>query len=197
VLVSFSTTFQDQDRIVARCIRALAHLRVRGLVTVGPAIDMRTLPRAPNVTVVESVSHDEVMPYCAAVICHAGHGTVVRPLMHGVPIVCLPTGRDQPENAARVAWRGAGIRLSPKAGVRRIRAATARVLSEPSFRRAAQNLGEAIRAESDGGAGAAQALTERAYLRRRSWTAPESGSSNEAARHDGGPNRPRAPFENP
>ncbi|HEX2558856.1 glycosyltransferase, partial [Phenylobacterium sp.] len=106
VLVSFSTTFQNQAEIVARCIRALKKLPVRGLVTLGPAVDPKGLPSAPNVTVVESASHDAVMPHCAAVICHAGHGTVVRPLMNGVPVVCIPTGRDQPENAARIAWRG-------------------------------------------------------------------------------------------
>ena len=29
-------------------------------------------------------------------------------LVAGVPIVCMPTGRDQPDNAARLAARGAG-----------------------------------------------------------------------------------------
>lgn len=197
VLVSFSTTFQNQQRIVARCIRALAGLPVRGLVTLGPAIEPGVLPRAPNVTVVESASHDELMPHCAAVICHAGHGTVVRPLMHGVPAVCIPTGRDQPENAARIAWRGAGVRLSPRAGVRRIRHATARVLAEPGFRRAAEALGEQIRREADVGAAAARALADLAYFRRSSCDAPEAGRLKAAALQEGGPNRPRAPLENP
>ncbi|MET0295532.1 MAG: glycosyltransferase, partial [Phenylobacterium sp.] len=174
VLVSFSTTFQNQARLVARCVRALSGLPVRGLVTLGPAIDPAGLPHADNVTVVESASHDALMAHCAAVICHAGHGTVVRPLMHGVPVVCLPTGRDQPENAARIAWRGAGIRLPAGAGVRKIRAAAARVLAEPSFGRSAQALGEAIRAETDGGASAARLLAELAYFRRRTCPAPEA-----------------------
>lgn len=197
VLVSFSTTFQNQAGIVARCIRALARLPVRGLVTLGPAIEPHRLPRAANVTVVESASHDALMPHCAAVICHAGHGTVVRPLMHGVPVVCIPGGRDQPENAARVAWRAAGLRLSARAGARDIRAATARVLKDRRYRTAAAELGAAIREEADAGRSASRALVDLAYRSRSRCVAPAAGASKAAARQAGGPNVPRASLEKP
>lgn len=158
VLVSFSTTYQAQDRVVARCIRALAELPVRGIVTLGPALDPAALPSAGNVRVVASASHDRLIPHCAAMICHAGHGTMIRPLMHGVPVVCLPTGRDQPENAARIAWAGAGLRLSPAASAGAIRKATARLLAEPAFRDSAARLGDRLRVETDGGVTAAERL---------------------------------------
>ncbi len=160
VLVSFSTAYQNQAGPVARSIAALARLPVRGLVTLGPAIDSADLPRAGNVTVVGSVSHDQVMPACAAVICHGGHGTLLRPLMHGVPVVCVPGGRDQPENAARLAWHGAGLRLGGRASAGAIANATRRVLAERSFRDAAQRIGAAIRAEADGGSRAVRWLEE-------------------------------------
>jgi UDP:flavonoid glycosyltransferase YjiC (YdhE family) len=158
VLVSFSTTAQGQAPVVARCIRALAGLPVRGLVTAGPALAGLDLPAAPNVRVVASLSHDAVMPHCAAVICHGGHGTLIRPLMAGVPVVCLPMGRDHPENAVRVVSRGAGLALSRHAGRRRIRAAVAKILTDPAFRRGAAALGHAVARETDGGASAAARL---------------------------------------
>ena len=44
-----------------------------------------------------------------AVITHGGHGTVSKALALGVPLVCVPLGRDQFDIAARVAYRGAGV----------------------------------------------------------------------------------------
>lgn len=158
VLVSFSTTFQDQAPVVRRCIRALAGTPVRGVVTLGPAISPEMVDAPPNVQVVQSASHDDLVPRCAAVICHGGHGTALRPLMNGVPVICLPMGRDQPENAARIAARGAGIRLSRHASAAAIRRALRRVIGDGRFAAAARALGDQIRLEADGGARAAAVL---------------------------------------
>ena len=51
----------------------------------------------------------------AAFVTHAGHGSTLRPLMAGVPLLCLPMGRDQNDNAMRAAHRGAALNLSPDA----------------------------------------------------------------------------------
>ena len=158
VLVSFSTTYQGQERAVARCVAALAALPVRGIVTLGPALRVEATPAAPNVKVVARASHDALVPHCRAMICHGGHGTVLRPLMHGVPVICLPMGRDQPENAQRIASRGAGLRLGRDAGAGRIRRAVRRVLGTPAFAERARALGAAVRAEADGGRRAAELL---------------------------------------
>jgi MGT family glycosyltransferase len=167
VLVSFSTVSQGQGGVLERCVRALSGLPVHTLVTLGPALaDLRLRPR-PNLSVAVAAPHDILVPKCRLVVSHAGHGTVVRPLMHGVPVICLPTGRDQPENAARIAAAGAGLRLSPRASTARIRAAARRILSEPSFREAAQRFGQAIAAEADGGRTAADAFEQLAGQRRR------------------------------
>jgi UDP:flavonoid glycosyltransferase YjiC (YdhE family) len=62
-------------------------------------------------------------------------------------------GRDQPDNAARVEARGAGLTLAADASAAEIGSAVARLLEEPSFRAAARRLGEQIaagRGEVDG-----------------------------------------------
>jgi UDP:flavonoid glycosyltransferase YjiC (YdhE family) len=51
------------------------------------------------------------MPHCDLVVCHGGHGTLVRALASGCPVVVCPAGGDMAENAARVDWAGLGVRL--------------------------------------------------------------------------------------
>jgi UDP:flavonoid glycosyltransferase YjiC (YdhE family) len=51
------------------------------------------------------------MPRCDIVVCHGGHGTVVRALASGCVLVVAPAAGDQNENAARVDWAGAGVRI--------------------------------------------------------------------------------------
>ncbi len=155
VLVSFSTTFQNQIAVVRRCVAALAQLPVQAIVTLGPAMRVEDVAGAPNVEVTQSASHDEIVPRCSLVINHGGHGTMLRPLMHGVPVICMPMGRDQPDNAARIRARGAGLTLPAGASVAAIRRAAQTVLGDPRFAEAAGELGARIRAEVDGGAAAA------------------------------------------
>ena len=45
------------------------------------------------------------------VVCHVGHGTLMRALTSGVPVVACPAAGDMNENAARADWAGVGVRL--------------------------------------------------------------------------------------
>ena len=53
----------------------------------------------------------ELLPHCAAMVCHGGSGTVRQGLAAGVPLVVLPLFADQPENARLVHRIGAGVAL--------------------------------------------------------------------------------------
>ncbi|AZG44223.1 glycosyltransferase [Gordonia insulae] len=152
VLVALSSTFQDQVGCLQRVIDALAELPVRGYVTTGPAVDPGALTAPDTVTVVEAAPHSRILPHADAVITHAGHGTVVRTLAAGVPIVALPHGRDQADNAVRVSVRGAGKTLSRKASARKIAAATQQVLGDSAYADAAARLGAIIRHDAEAGA---------------------------------------------
>lgn len=147
VLASLSSTFQDQVAVLNRIVAALAALPVRGLVTLGQSIDPALVPSRSgtgDVVVVPSAPHGAVIPQAAAVISHGGHGTTMKGLCAGVPIVCLPMGRDQNETAARLVHHGAGVRLKPTAPAEAIRAAVGRVLDEPDHRAGARRLAAAI-----------------------------------------------------
>jgi MGT family glycosyltransferase len=147
VVVGFSTTPQNQAPVLEKVIEALGGLRVRGLVSVGPALDPTRFPPPANVVIRASVTHAQVFPQASAVVTHGGHGTLIRALSDGVPVVCLPMGRDQNDDAARVVARGAGLRLSPKASVSEIRQAIQQVLEQPKYRDGAQRLARAIAAD--------------------------------------------------
>jgi MGT family glycosyltransferase len=148
VVVSLSTTYMGQERALGRIIEGLGSLDVRVLVTTGPAIDPASLPVRPNTVLVRSAPHGELFPDAAVVLTHAGMGTVTRALSCGVPLVCLPMGRDQLDVAARVVHAGAGVRLRPGARPAAIRAAVDRVLREPAFRVAAGRLGTRMVADA-------------------------------------------------
>lgn len=167
LLISMSTTAQGHEGLLRRCVEAAVALPANVIVTLGPALGHVSFPGAANLKVVAAAPHDLLVPQCRLVVTHAGHGTLVRPLMHGVPVVCLPTGRDQPENAARVEHAGAGVRLSQSASVGAVRRAIREVLAELRFAGAAGALGEAIRQEADGGVRASELLEEVARQRSR------------------------------
>lgn len=144
VLVGMSSMYQNQAATLRNIVEALRGLPVRGLVTRGQCITADEVAGADNVVVVDSVPHSQVLPRVSALITHCGHGTTMKGLAAGVPLVCLPMGRDQNDTAVRVVCRGAGVRLRPTAKPRAIRAAVERVLGEPGFRAAARRLSTSI-----------------------------------------------------
>ena len=88
------------------------------------------------------------MPDADLVITHAGHGTVIRALAAGVPMICIPLGRDQHDVAARVVWRGAGSKLRSKVESAAIRRTVATALEDSRYKQAASEISEAISKET-------------------------------------------------
>src|SRR5256714_4824646 len=177
VLVAPSTAQDPEHRLLRAALHGLAGMPVRVLATWNRRLPPRPLPVPDNVRLVEWVSYSRTMPRCDLVICHGGHGTLVRALASGCPVVACPAIGDMNENAARVDWAGAGVRvprrfLSPRV----LRLAVERALSEPAIARRAHELGDWAQM-NDAGARAAS-LVERlagdATLA-RAW--PASGES--------------------
>ncbi|GII76529.1 glycosyl transferase [Sphaerisporangium rufum] len=147
-LVGLSSTYMNQRAPLERIARALGTLPVRGLMTTGPAVDPATIPAPGNVLVTASAPHRAALRHAAVTITHAGHGTVVKSLAAGVPLVCVPLGRDQAEVARRVEIAGAGVVMRRSASPRAIARTVGRVLDDPSYRRQAGRLAAEIAAET-------------------------------------------------
>ena len=149
VTVGFSTTFQNHAGVLQKVIDALAPLPARVLVTLGGSIEAGELRARDNCVVVESAPHGAVMREAALVVTHGGYGTVMRALVSRAPMLVIPHGRDQNDNAVRVTERSAGLSLMPGASVEEIRSAVQRLLTQPQFRAAAKRLGDAVASEAE------------------------------------------------
>jgi UDP:flavonoid glycosyltransferase YjiC (YdhE family) len=155
VLVAPSTAQDPEHRMLRAALEGLADEPVRVLATT----NRRDLPvpiEVPrNARLVDWLSYAQTMPLCDAVILHAGHGTLVRALSCGVPVVACPAAGDMNENAARVSWAGAGVALPRRLITPRgVRLAVRKLLSEGRFARRATELRDWALA-NDGAAAAA------------------------------------------
>ena len=123
----------------------LAGERVEVILTTGQfsrdpeALGLRGLPA--NVHVERWVSHEDLLPRCAALVTTGGAATVLASLQAGVPLLVVPTFWDKSDNAQRVVEAGVGLRLGPRRCTpERVRAAVMRLIEEPSFRENAQRM---------------------------------------------------------
>ncbi|HEY5260674.1 MAG TPA: nucleotide disphospho-sugar-binding domain-containing protein [Solirubrobacteraceae bacterium] len=149
VLISFSTSYMNQGELAQRVLDAVAGLRIRALLTAGPALDTGHLRIPDNARSVAFIPHRTVLPHASLVITHAGWQTVNAALADGVPLVCIPDGRDQPDNAARVLFVNAGVRASKKSSPEKLRGVIARALEDQSIKQGARAMADAL-ARSDG-----------------------------------------------
>jgi MGT family glycosyltransferase len=140
VLVSFSSTYQHQEDAIANTAAALAGMRVRGVVTLGEGLEADAFEMPPNVVARRWIPHAAVIPHASLIVTHGGHATVMASLAHGVPMVCMPMGRDQFGTAERVGACGAGRAISAAAGADEIRGAVEEVLGAESYRAAAERM---------------------------------------------------------
>jgi UDP:flavonoid glycosyltransferase YjiC (YdhE family) len=155
VLVAPSTAQDSEHRLLTAALRGLADAPVRVLATWNRRLPPRPLPVPENARLVEWVSYSRTMPRCDVVVCHAGHGTLVRALSSGCAVVACPAIGDMNENAARLDWAGAGVRLPRRfASPRGLRLAVERALTEPAIRSRARELAGWAAAHDSGEAAA-------------------------------------------
>jgi UDP:flavonoid glycosyltransferase YjiC (YdhE family) len=156
ILVSFSTGFEQRNvDKVQRALDALADLPVHVVATTGGIVAPNELASPGNAIVLNYAAHDPIIRRAALVMTHGGHGTAMRSLRHGVPMVIIPgPAGDQPYVAAAVQEFGAGRALPADASSEAMRAAAQEVLAAPSFRTRAQERA-ALLAGVDGAANAA------------------------------------------
>lgn len=134
--------------LLGDAVRELRELPVRLLVTVGPHGDPAQLgPQPDHVRVERWVPQTQVLPHATVLASHAGSGTFLAGLAHGVPQLCLPHQADQFRNAAGGARSGAALALAPgeATGVA-VAAAVQRLLDDGAFRTAAASVAQVVAA---------------------------------------------------
>lgn len=117
VYVTLGTIFnKGSGDLFERLVAGLRVLDAEVLVTVGRGLDPADLgPQPPHVRVERFVPQAEVLPTVDLVVSHAGSGSLMAALAHGLPSLLLPLGADQPHNAARAAELGLAANLDAAA----------------------------------------------------------------------------------
>jgi UDP:flavonoid glycosyltransferase YjiC (YdhE family) len=132
------------------------------LVTTGPTVDPAVLGRQPDhVHAARFVPQHQVLDAAAAVVCHAGVGTVYGALSVGVPLVVVPLAADQPVCAMGCVLAGTAVSLAPvpppedflafvtdpaAVTAAQVSEATTRVLEDRTYREAARRIAAEIAA---------------------------------------------------
>src|SRR3954447_2429667 len=131
VLVTTSSEFQDDGRLVQTALEALADEDVEVVATL-PAQDLSAFGEAPaNARILPFVPHAPLLDHAAVVVTHGGMGATQKALARGVPVCAVPFGRDQLEVARRVEVADAGTRLpATKLSPERLRSATLEAMTK-------------------------------------------------------------------
>ena len=123
VLVSISTAYQRDERLISVALEAFADEDVALVATTGAA-DPAGFDVPPNARVEQFLAHRPLLEKAVCVVCHGGQGTTQKALAAGVPVCAVPFLRDQFDVARRVEVADAGVKLHHnRLNPRRLRAA--------------------------------------------------------------------------
>ena len=142
------------------------------IVTVGRDLDPAQFgPLPSNIAVERFIPLSLLLPFCDLVVSSGGSGTIMSTLAHGLPLVLLPLGADQPQNADRCVALGVARRLDAETLTPQVvRDAILDVLADERYRANAERLRDEI--QSLPGIEHAVALLERLSVERQPIVAP-------------------------
>jgi MGT family glycosyltransferase len=142
VYVTLGTIMNQAAQVFRDVVEGCTSHDVNLVVTTGPGLDASDLGQLPaSVRTVPYLPQAALLPHCAAVVSHAGAGTMLGALCHGLPQLCLPQGTDQPFNTAALLPTGAALALHPdEVTGDAVAEALGRLLGDASFRAAAERL---------------------------------------------------------
>jgi len=147
VLVAPSTAQDPSHRLLRAALTGLAGEDVRVIATYNGREPVPPVSVPANAVLVPWLSYSQTMPSCDLVVAHGGHGTLMRALASGCPVVLSPAGGDMGENAARVDWAGLGVRLPRRfCTPRGVRLAVRRALGRSGLRPRVQRVADWIAA---------------------------------------------------
>lgn len=134
VYVTLGTVFNDMHRL-RLLLDACADIDANVVMTIGRDNDPADLGLLPANAIVERfISQPMLLPHMSAMVSHAGSGSMLAALAHGLPLVLLPEGADQFENArACVALGVARCVAAEDVDVDVVRLELSTVISNPLY----------------------------------------------------------------
>jgi UDP:flavonoid glycosyltransferase YjiC (YdhE family) len=141
VHASLGTVLQRPEKLRV-IVDAFADEHVTLVLATGNPALQETLGELPSNVIAEPfVSHTHLLPRCDALITHAGAGTLITGIMHGLPMVLVPFFGDQPPNAAMAAAAGCGTVLDHETLTPDdLRQATRTILADSRYRESSERV---------------------------------------------------------
>jgi len=108
-------------------------------------------PLPPRIRLVRHVPQIAALRRAAVFVTHGGMSSIKESILCGVPMLVAPSPMaDGPGNAARLVWRGLGLRVSPRGiTAEAVRDALTRLLGDAGFRDRVAAMGDVFRAEEE------------------------------------------------
>ena len=128
----------------ATVLEGLRGIDAEVVLTVGQDLDPAVLgPQPASIHVERFLPLGALLDRCSLVLFHGGSGTLGHVVAHGLPMVILALGADQPENAARCSELGVSRSMEPgELSADSVHDAVLNVLQTPSYRQKAERLRE-------------------------------------------------------
>lgn len=139
VYVTLGTIMNNAPDVFRAIISGSARHDVNLVITTGPGVDTSALGHLPpSVLTAPYLPQAAVLPHCTVVVSHAGAGTMLGAICHGLPQLCAPQGTDQPFNTDALLPTGAALALQPaEVTADAVDEALRRLLEDGSYRAAA------------------------------------------------------------
>jgi MGT family glycosyltransferase len=146
IYVSLGTVFNNKPDIVRKILSALDSPDTQVIVSAGGAFQsLQQGPVPGNALLFKSVPQVELLPRIDLFISHGGNNSINEALAAGKPIIVLPIGGEQGDNAARIVYLGVGRRLDiHRFHEQQLRATVAEIRTQPTFRQRATEIRHAI-----------------------------------------------------
>jgi UDP:flavonoid glycosyltransferase YjiC (YdhE family) len=151
-----SSAVHNPGKFYEASAKAVRRLERRAVLLVGlnapprvSSADILTLPYAP---------YSQIFPHAAAIVHQGGSGTTGQAMQAGRPMLIVPYGWDQPDNAARVERLGMGLHVPRnRYSAETAAAALERLLGDSHFATRAAEVGAQLQRE-DGVTAACDAI---------------------------------------
>ncbi len=146
IFVSFGTVFNNKPRVFRKIISSFNDKPYQLIISAGRAFSkLSSYKFASNILLFERVPQVEILPYMDVVISHGGNNTVNETLSVGKPMLIIPVGGEQADNASRVVYLGVGLRADIKRSTsEEIYGKVKRLIEEESFLARAKEIAEII-----------------------------------------------------
>ena len=143
-----TTAINDPGSFFEESAAAVKGLGYRAIFFVGHGNQQNVEDVAPGVIAVSYAPHKIVFPFARAIIHQGGIGTLSEALLAGKPMLIMPYGHDQADNA----WRASRLGVARVISRRRYRAAVVarelcRLLDDPTASTAAQQVSREVARE--------------------------------------------------